>query len=555
MNLTTRAREWVRTWIPLEDLFPDRLPAFVRSPAYFFGVLALSSLVLLILSGLVLAFFGPQWWHVSGAGRFTNSVHFWSTQTFMFGVTLHLWTEFSKGAWRHGRRPTWIVGAITFVVAIGTAFTGYLSQTNLDAQWIAVQGKDAMNAMGIGSFFNLMNVGQMFGFHIVLLPLLVVLLVGGHLLQVRIRGVVRPYAATVDEERLREETWGGAIGRGWSPWTARFTRRRASPAARPIGSDQATYYQGLRLMPYDLLREGLIALGIAAVLALVLSVLLSSPDDPPLTIQQYADQTAVGFLKTALSELNGTSVLAQYGPPYNQNSGSVQYVGPISLQSLAGVTIPIDPAETYVLQPLAVSAQTDPSLAQALQQFSQASDQQREAWGKAYGSIADQATVQNGGIVVPSADDGPLRVMMSRLFTLGSSGALDGLLVRSGGFYQANFTNPLLFLAEDALPTKAVQLHLLGSQWGMMNETGNYPGQAWMWLYTVWYQIPLYNTSPNADALIWVTMGVLTLVLVLFPYIPYLNRLPYRLGLHRLIWREHYRDRERVRRGSQSSSR
>ena len=23
----------------------------------------------------------------------------------------------------------------------------------------------------------------------------------------------------------------------------------------------------------------------------------------------------------------------------------------------------------------------------------------------------------------------------------------------------------------------------------MMNETGNYPGQPWMWLYTFWYQI------------------------------------------------------------------
>src|SRR5665811_342764 len=104
MNLTTRARGWVRTWIPLDDLMPDHLPAFVRSPAYFFGVIALSSFGLLIVSGLVLAFFGPQWWHASAVGRFMNSLHFWSTQTFMFGVTLHLWTEFSKGAWRHGRR-------------------------------------------------------------------------------------------------------------------------------------------------------------------------------------------------------------------------------------------------------------------------------------------------------------------------------------------------------------------------------------------------------------------------------------------------------------------
>ena len=84
---------------------------------------------------------------------------------------------------------------------------------------------------------------------------------------------------------------------------------------------------------------------------------------------------------------------------------------------------------------------------------------------------------------------------------------------------------------------------MLGSQWGMMNSTGNYPGQSWLWLYTFWYQIPPYNTSPNADVQIWLTMAVLTALLVVFPYVPYLNRLPYYLGVHRLIWREYYRDR------------
>ena len=37
-------------------------------------------------------------------------------------------------------------------------------------------------------------------------------------------------------------------------------------------------------------------------------------------------------------------------------------------------------------------------------------------------------------------------------------------------------------------------------------------------------------------------MGILTALLVLFPFLPYLNLLPYYLGVHRLIWREYYRD-------------
>ncbi len=91
-------------------------------------------------------------------------------------------------------------------------------------------------------------------------------------------------------------------------------------------------------------------------------------------------------------------------------------------------------------------------------------------------------------------------------------------------------------------PTRAEQLNLLGSQWGMMNETGAYPGQAWLWLYTFWYQVPFgpFN-GPNADLAVWVVMAVLTLVLIFVPYIPGLNQLPQVMGVHRLIWRDHYR--------------
>ena len=87
MNLTTGIRERVRNWMPLEDLLPDHLPAFVRSPAYFFGVVSLSSLVLLILSGIILAAFGPQWWHDNSVGHFVNSLHFWCAELFFFSMT------------------------------------------------------------------------------------------------------------------------------------------------------------------------------------------------------------------------------------------------------------------------------------------------------------------------------------------------------------------------------------------------------------------------------------------------------------------------------------
>jgi ubiquinol-cytochrome c reductase cytochrome b subunit len=50
-----------------------------------------------------------------------------------------------------------------------------------------------MNAAGVGAFFNLLNFGQMYSFHVLLLPMAVVALVVAHVLLVRRNGVVPPF--------------------------------------------------------------------------------------------------------------------------------------------------------------------------------------------------------------------------------------------------------------------------------------------------------------------------------------------------------------------------
>ena len=107
-------------------------------------------------------------------------------------MVVHLWGKFFMAAWRGRRAMTWMTGAVSFLVSIGAAFTGYLSQQNFDSQWIGGQAKDGLNASGVGAFFNVLNFGQMLLWHVLLLPLVVALLVGGHILLVRRRGVVPP---------------------------------------------------------------------------------------------------------------------------------------------------------------------------------------------------------------------------------------------------------------------------------------------------------------------------------------------------------------------------
>ncbi|MGA8724247.1 MAG: cytochrome b N-terminal domain-containing protein [Acidimicrobiales bacterium] len=193
-QLTAKLRRAAVDALPPQRLMPDRQPAYVASWIYVFGVLTISALVVVILSGLVLSVMGPSWWHESSVGLFTNSIHLWSVEVFFFCMVIHLWGKFFMAAWRGKRRATWITGVVSFVVSVGAAFTGYLSQQNFDSQWISTQAKDGINATGAGAIFNVTNFGQMLMWHIVLLPLAVVVLVGIHVLLVRRRGVVPPFA-------------------------------------------------------------------------------------------------------------------------------------------------------------------------------------------------------------------------------------------------------------------------------------------------------------------------------------------------------------------------
>ena len=71
-----------------------------------------------------------------------------------------------------------------------------------------------------------------------------------------------------------------------------------------------------------------------------------------------------------------------------------------------------------------------------------------------------------------------------------------------------------------------------------MNETGSYPGQPWLWLYTLWYQVPGFSSSANVDLIAVYMTGLATILLLAVPFIPGLrDDLPRLIPVHRLIWR------------------
>lgn len=304
-----------------------------------------------------------------------------------------------------------------------------------------------------------------------------------------------------------------------------------------VTSEPDPYAYGKR--SYDIVKEGVIAFVVVALLTVVLAAIFSSPDEKPITVAQWANRAPADFVATALTELDGTSGVATYGPPYN-NVAAEQKIGPIDLQKLAGVRHPIDTAQAFVLKPLATNTQSS-TLTTALAQWRQAGSSTQQSWTSAYSDALAKAP--NGDYSkVAAGDYGPVPTMLTALLDQARSGGLDGVLLAEGGFYQTDYTLPLLFVADGAyMADRAATEHLGGDQWGMMNETGNYPGQAWLWLYTLWYQVKPFSTSGNADALVWGLMMLLTLVFVFVPFIPGLRSIPRLVPVYRLIWRDHYR--------------
>jgi hypothetical protein len=302
-------------------------------------------------------------------------------------------------------------------------------------EWIAANGKDAINATGIGAFFNLMNFGQMLLWHVVLIPIILISLAGA----------------------------------------------------------------------------------------------------PPVTVRSWVQVAPADFLAAATSELNGTSLTATYGPPYNTNgTPQSEWFAPANW---AGVRQQIDAAQTFVLEPLSKSAPTDPQLAAALATYNAASPAQQDKWATSYGNAVTKVTFSGGTPVVPTADDGPVPVMLAAELTLARTGAVDVALAGQQPFYGTDFTKPLLFLEDGQYyANQATAMNLTGDQWGVMNETGSYPGQPWLWLYQLWYHVPGWRNSANVDLIAIYMTGLATLLLLLIPFIPGLRDIPRLIPVHRLIW-------------------
>lgn len=328
--------------------------------------------------------------------------------------------------------------------------------------------------------------------------------------------------------------------------------------------------------PYDLLREALTSGVIVAVVVIALALVFASPDPRPVTFREWAEQGPGDFVATTLSEVNGTSTSATYGPPYQTTAqnGSTQGFGPLSPERLLGERIPVDTFEDFVARPLRTMPDPDGTVADALDRWRTASTSDQQAWSTAATAAITAATFANGAWDVDPSGTGPLGTILEAQYAYARAGGLNDAIVANPKsralWYSNDQTFALLYLGDsgqgggatdcispgETLPADGgcwyynqsvanvaprFSGYLSGGTWGVINEVGNWPGAWWLFPYSFWYQWGYGATGASGDLYAMLMTGLISLPFLFLPWIPGLRDLPRLLGLYKIMWGDYYR--------------
>jgi len=126
------------------------------------------------------------------AGLVMRQMHHWAALLFVAAMTAHLARVFFTGAFRRPRELNWIIGVVLLILAIVNGFAGYsmlddqLSGTGLRIAYsvvlsIPVAGTWVASLFFGGDFPGDQIIGRLFVIHVYLVPIVIGILLSGHL--------------------------------------------------------------------------------------------------------------------------------------------------------------------------------------------------------------------------------------------------------------------------------------------------------------------------------------------------------------------------------------
>ena len=200
----------------LRHLFPRLVRARDLRLTYTFclGGLALTSFLVLAATGMLLLFYyrpspGAAYESIVylesevWGGAYVRSLHRLASHTLLVLIVLHTLRVIWTGAYRHPRRGNWVIGAVLLLLAIAQAYTGYLLPLDQLAYWATHTGMELLRTLPFGESLRALLVPDRIGgplslirfyaFHVVVLPLAILVLSVIHLFTIRKQQGLLPY--------------------------------------------------------------------------------------------------------------------------------------------------------------------------------------------------------------------------------------------------------------------------------------------------------------------------------------------------------------------------
>ena len=296
-------------WPVVAFLGKKRVPEHRDTAWYALGGIAMLFFTIQLVTGILLmVYYRPSqpWQSVQRIvtevpyGAFIRSVHHWSANLMALALFVHLFSTFFMKAYRPPRELTWLTGLALFGLVLFFSFSGYLlpwDDLSFFATRVGIAEMEKAPLLGPwmtsllrgGADVTVDTIGRFYVFHVTVLPLLVIALLGVHLLFIQLQGVSEPdHFAALPGGKKHYRSFFGEFLVGEIPiWLflsgvvlalAAMLPRGLAPeadvtAAAPVGIKPEWYflapYQALKLFPGKLELVGMALMGLAAASLLV----------------------------------------------------------------------------------------------------------------------------------------------------------------------------------------------------------------------------------------------------------------------------------------------
>lgn len=198
-----------------ENIFvKEPIPMHMKKWWYCSGATPLILFGLQVVTGILLTFYfvpSPEMAfesvrHITEdvrMGFWIRGIHRWGSSMMVIALLLHITRVFFTGSYRRPRELNWIVGVILFLLTLTFSFTGYSLINNQLAYWATTVGTNMFKEVPLigGLLLDFMRGGddvtantltRFFMIHVGFLPLIIIIMIGIHIIILRIHGMSEP---------------------------------------------------------------------------------------------------------------------------------------------------------------------------------------------------------------------------------------------------------------------------------------------------------------------------------------------------------------------------